>query len=188
MVGVSIRVLVVYVCAAAGLMLAPRPVLADPDDPPTMVCGAVDGVLPSNIRLPKLLRSRVAVMLQRSPTFREQCRRIAEAPSVHVDVRPDLRFMDLRSVRATTVFRRRRGVLEADVALHPVADAALWLSHEFEHVIEQIEHANLAEMMRQDRGAWRAGPGVYETARAVRAGRTVFDEVREFRSDHRRAD
>jgi hypothetical protein len=38
------------------------------------------GDLPVSIRLPREIGKRVITMLQRSPIFREQCRRLAEAP------------------------------------------------------------------------------------------------------------
>jgi len=130
-------------------------------------------------------------MLQRSATFRDQCRRIAAAATrLRVRVRPNLSLTDTKSGHSITVFHRPApGVIDAIVSLHPIADATLWLSHEFEHVIEQIENTNLAELSRRRKlGVWRSSEGAYETARAIRAGRAVVIELRDYRADDRVAE
>src|SRR5690348_4723882 len=56
------------------------------------------------------LRPDVTRMLQRSATFREQYRRIAEAAALIVGVRTDVRLCDT-SFRARTIFNRYRSGL-----------------------------------------------------------------------------
>src|SRR5262249_34592196 len=58
-----------------------------------------------SIQFPKDLRSQVDRMLQRSPTFREQYRRIADARTVVVGVHVDPRLCET-SYKARTTFRR----------------------------------------------------------------------------------
>jgi hypothetical protein len=67
-------------------------------------CSAEHGVLPANVDLPKAYRVRVSTMLQRSATFRDQCRRIATAPWLRVRVRPDLRIAGMKNLHSLTVF------------------------------------------------------------------------------------
>jgi hypothetical protein len=104
-------------------------------------------------------------------------------------VRPDLRIAGMKNLHSLTVFHRPApGVIDAVVNLHPIADVTLWLPHEFEHVIEQIESTKLAELARRRSGAWRSAEGVYETTRAVRAGRAVLTELRDYRAEGRVAE
>ena len=61
-----------------------------------------DGVrIPDSIQAPDHLRRKMEEMLQKSATFRAQCRRIAEAPRLYVRVRIDSRIAN-RSYRART--------------------------------------------------------------------------------------
>ena len=89
-------------------------------------------------------------------------------------------WLDPGQFRARSTLRRfSSGLLEADVELAR-GDPTEWLAHEFEHVIEQIEHEPLRS--RADRGdnVWRTGDDTYETTRAIRAGQTVRQEVRDW--------
>jgi hypothetical protein len=93
------------------------------------VCFA-DGDLPPNVRLPGDTHKRVKTMLPRSPTFREQCRRLAGAPWVHVLVRVIVEF-DSSTYRARSTFRRPQPqLLLAMIDLSATADPAMWLAHE----------------------------------------------------------
>ena len=121
-------------------------------------------------------------MLQRSATFREQYRRIAEAPSLIVGVRTDVRLCET-SYRARTTFRRyQSGLVVANVTIAPGVRPGEWIAHEFEHILELLEGRNLTELASSHASdVWFSGTDVIETDRAIRAGRTVVDEVR--RSD-----
>src|SRR5215831_18612671 len=81
------------------------------------------------------LRPDVDRMLERSATFRAQYRRIAEARSLIVGVRTDVRLCET-SFRARTTFNRyRSGLVVADVMIAPSAHPGEWIAHEFEHIL-----------------------------------------------------
>ena len=118
------------------------------------------------------------VMLERSPTFRSQCRRIAEAPNLSVRVRLDMAIIGRIYRAVTSICRQPSGAIVAAIDIAPFGDPAEWLAHEFEHVIEQLDGVNLRELERRRQGAWQSGPQLFETERAVRVGRRVFREMR----------
>jgi hypothetical protein len=117
-------------------------------------------------------------MLQRSATFREQYRRIAEAGSLIVGVRTDVKLCET-SFRARTTFNRyRSGLIVADVVIAPSAHPGEWIAHEFEHILELLAGRNLTQLASSRASdVWFSGTDVIETDRAIRAGRTVRDEV-----------
>ena len=121
--------------------------------------------------------SLVAEMWRESPTFRRQCLRLADQPTLTVTVSADAR--GLRSAaRATTSMSHKRGVLtRADIVLLSLADAIELIAHEIEHVIEQLDGI----VLTGDCGRITAPDGRFETCRAVEAGRRVKQEVDEDR-------
>ena len=135
--------------------------------------------LPDSIQVQDDLRPRVAVMLRKSPTFRAQCRRIAEAAQLYV------RVGWTPASRAGPTARSRRsaasasGAIVAAIDITAYGDPAEWVAHEFEHLIEQLDGVNLRELERRRQGAWRSGHQMFETERAVRVGRRVWHEMRE---------
>jgi hypothetical protein len=131
-----------------------------------------------SIQFPRELRSQVDRMLQQSPTFREQYRRIAEAGSLVVGVHVDVRLCET-SYKARTTFRRyQSGLIVADVSISPGAHQEEWMAHEFEHILEQLDGQNLTQMARnQAKDVWFSGSDVIETDRAIKAGRTVRTEM-----------
>jgi hypothetical protein len=144
--------------------------------PETAACSASAG-LPSSIRVPREIRGRVETMLTRSPTFREQCRRLAAAPWLHVLVRltADLTAGSIRA--RSTITRPQPRLMLAVVDLAGSADPAIWLAHEFEHLVEQIDGVDLATLVADPLQAWQVQIGTFETRRAIRAGEAVSDEV-----------
>src|SRR5262245_3288738 len=73
----------------------------------------------TSIQFATELRSEVDSTLQRSATFREQYRRIAETQSLIVGVRTDASLCET-SYRARTTFRRyQSGLIVANVAIAP---------------------------------------------------------------------
>ena len=137
------------------------------------------GHLPDSLQVAPDLLPRMQVMLERSPTFRAQCRRIAEAPHLYVRVRLDMAISG-RTYRAVTkICRQPSGAIVAAIDIAPFGDPAEWLAHEFEHLIEQLDGVDLRELERRRQGAWRSGHQMFETERAVRVGRLVFHEMRE---------
>jgi hypothetical protein len=150
------------------------PVLAQTLDP-----AAVDG-LPRSVHLVDGgLRGRLLDMLEKSATFRRQCRAIAREPQLQIRV-STMPWLGDTQFRARSIFRRfSSGLLEAEVELTS-GDPTEWLAHEFEHVIEQIEHEPLRWLADRGEQVWRSGYDSYETTRAIRAGQTVRQEVREW--------
>jgi hypothetical protein len=151
---------------------------AAPNDPgtPQVLCSAR---MPETIRFPRELQSHVRIMLQRSPTFRWQCRRIAEAAMLRVNLQLNPAIALDRSYRALTVIRRSPfGWILASVEISPAGSPVEWIAHELEHVIEQIEGIRLPALVDREAGVWRSSPGVFETTRAIDAGRTVAGELR----------
>jgi len=135
---------------------------------------------PESVHLTDGLQRRVDVMLDQSRTFRAQCQRLAETPQLYVRVRTDPsidakpRYFHAR----TTINRVRGGWIVALVDIGATGDPSEWLAHEFEHILEQVEGVELKEGVERSPGVWRTGPGMYETARAVDAGKTVLEELR----------
>lgn len=144
------------------------------------VCAAQSGRLPVNVHIDAVLAPRVQLMLERSATFRGQCRRLAAAPWVHVGVRMGPYFLDRQGYRAySTIQRPQPKLLVAVVTLQSSADPSLWIGHEFEHLVEQIDEVDVVHLASRLRDAWHTRQGMVETGRAVRAGNRVFDEVRQ---------
>ena len=136
--------------------------------------------MPSSINAPDDLRHHMGWMLQRSATFRQQCRRI-DVPRLHVQIRPDVQLLD-RPFRARSIIQRSEtGRLTAWVAITPLGNPTQWLAHELEHIIEQLDGVDLAAMAaRSATGvSARSDDGQYETERAVAAGQRVAQEVRD---------
>jgi hypothetical protein len=117
-------------------------------------------------------------MLVRSATFRRQCRRVADTRLLYVRIKYGSTLVD-RSFRARTVVERyRSGVTIAHIEIRPLGPPEEWIAHEFEHVLEQIEGVRLAQLAGRTAGVWRSAPDMFETDRAMRAGRVVADEIR----------
>jgi hypothetical protein len=124
------------------------------------------------------LRPDVERMLQRSATFREQYRHIAEARSLIVGVRTDVKLCETNFRARTTFNRYRSGLVVADVVIAPSAHPGEWIAHEFEHILELLGGRNLTQLASSHANdVWFSGTDVIETDRAIRAGRTVRDEV-----------
>ena len=155
-----------------------------------VIVNAVDGgaercvrsPLPRNVELFADLGHVFQRIYERSPTFRAQCERIGEAS--HLRVRVRLNAALPRSCRAfTTVERYSGGIIRAVVYLPPGSDYAELVGHEFEHLIEQIEGLNLRRLSRlRGSGVREVERELFESDRAQAAGRTVYEEVRQFRA------
>lgn len=122
---------------------------------------------------------RIKEMLRRSATFRQQCRRLAATPWAHVGVKLNPQLFEAQSYRALSFIQRPQPqLIVAQVTLHALSDPALWLAHELEHVLEQVDNVDVQELAEAKRGAWRVGVHMFETKRAIVAGETVAGEVR----------
>jgi hypothetical protein len=132
--------------------------------------------LPGAIEATDDLRRHMEMMLQGSATFRQQCLRL-DAPRVRVQIRLDPTLLD-KPYRAITVIHRSADEIVASVVISGFGDPTEWLAHELEHVIEQIDGVNLPRLADGRHDAWPSSEGAFETTRAIRAGKTVFQEVR----------
>lgn len=135
--------------------------------------------LPSNIQVSALLDPVVVALLRKSPSFRRQCARIADARFARISIVAVPTAREFLSVRARSVITRHLyGALRAVIEI-PIAGGQVELiGHELEHVIEQIEGLNLPELARsRDGSVVEVQDGVYETERAKAAGRAIAAEA-----------
>jgi hypothetical protein len=143
--------------------------------------------LPFNIDAGTLQPVALA-LLQRSPTFHEQCLKIAAAAFLRVRVRvvPVLQG----GLGETTITRYDTGALRADIQVRFGRDYAELLAHEFEHVLEQVEQVSLLHEVSRRR-AWLTDMGAFETDRARRVGIRARQESEDLAAEaieaHRRA-
>jgi hypothetical protein len=140
----------------------------------------VEAGLPRGIWIPAELQPAVRQLLMHSPTFREQCARLASYPSVHIGVIQDsARLRDRRCGGLAEIRRYRSGVV-AVIMVVPRSDKPYEiLAHEMEHVLEFLEgvsHRALAASAVRPHEVWTTVAGV-ETRRAIDAGRKALVEM-----------
>lgn len=116
----------------------------------------------------------------RSPTFRHQCKRIAETPLLTVKIGVGFRpawYQDFHAV--TELERTADGAMTATVRIFDLSHLIEFVGHEFEHILEQIEGIHLHSLALQPRsGVTRTNQGHYETTRAIKVGQKVYVEFR----------
>ncbi|HSE96899.1 MAG TPA: hypothetical protein VLD57_01430 [Blastocatellia bacterium] len=138
--------------------------------------------LPPNLILSGDAKRVLEKVWKRSPTFREQCRRISESPWVKIKVR----FVAKRSEpyeALTTLTKYESGFTVSTIHIFIASGYVEKIGHEFEHIIEQIEGLNLQALAAKEGTGVRSNrPGYFETKRAVRAGQRVHEEYRRARS------
>ncbi len=136
--------------------------------------------LAPNIHAGAQLRRTIEQLLERSPTLRSQCGRIAAA-RVLVRVEVSSTAADALT-RARSVARRyASGLVVVDVELPPASgDFAELLAHEFEHVVEIVDGVDFKAAADQGDGEamWRRADGAYESERAKAAGLAAAAEAR----------
>ena len=133
--------------------------------------------LPANVQLLHDIELAIQFIYDRSPSFRGQVARIAEADNLRVTVRIDPSIPG--RCRAFTMIQRRGQKIRAEVHLPPSSDHAELLAHEFEHILEQIEGLDLQGLARiKNSGVHEQDYAVFETDRAQEAGRIVKSETR----------
>ena len=133
--------------------------------------------VPASIEVQGDLRHQMSLMLQRSPTFRQQCQRL-DVPDLHVQIRTDTMLVDRPFRARSTIHRSESGELTVSVAITAFGDPTEWLAHELEHVIEQLDGVRVAQLaVAGSADAWPTGDGMFETARAMRVGRLVRREM-----------
>jgi hypothetical protein len=123
-------------------------------------------------------QSVVDGMWRDSATFRQQCERVGAQRGLIVTVSADMPRPGA-STRATTTMTRRGRKMFAEITLRSPFDHVELIAHEIEHVIEQLDGVTLRTTACEGS---RNAPGVYESCRAVEAGRRVAREVEEARA------
>jgi hypothetical protein len=133
--------------------------------------------LPENLEMPAYLANAVTHVYEQSETFRAQCDRLAQAQNVRVRVRFD--FNMRCQCRAFTIINRERGSLSAEIHVAPGGMLPELIAHEFEHILEQMEHLDLRALARvPGSGVYEVESDRFETVRARQAGRIVLAETR----------
>lgn len=132
---------------------------------------------PTGLRVVDPLRPVLHDLWQRSPAFRRQCARLAEA-SVELTVQLGLPHGAI-GVQAMTRIEVRDGVVrQVTVYLGRTLDRAYeLLPHEIEHVLEQVDGVNLRVLASNGVLGVHATRDAYETSRAAAIGRLVEREV-----------
>jgi hypothetical protein len=122
------------------------------------------------------LRVSAALAWEHSPTFRDQCWKLAAAGAALI-VEP---ASSGETWRAQTRIRRMDdGATIARARVRPGAHSVELIAHELEHVLEYLEGVKF--LMEAHRSSSRVSlvGGAYETGRAVAAGHRVAREVRD---------
>jgi hypothetical protein len=117
-------------------------------------------------------------MWRDSATFRQQCLRLGAQPGLIVTVGADMPRPGASTRAKTTILRKGRKMF-AEIILQSPNDHVELIAHEIEHVIEQLDGVKLQTTACEGS---RNPPGVYESCRAVEAGRRVAREVEEARA------
>ena len=136
--------------------------------------GPVEAPWPCRLTITGELRVAAELAWEHSPTFRDQCLKLAAAQAFVV-VQP---VASRGARRAETQIRRTAdGMTVAISRVRPNGNAVELIAHELEHVLEFAE--GLQFLMESSRGSSRVrlSGGAYETQRAMDAGRRVAQEV-----------
>ena len=135
--------------------------------------------LPPNMTFPDFFRPILESMLQRSPTFRRQCLRIANASGLLVRIRNVAPTPEGGSRARTQITSTDSGRMIANVDIKPLNSLTELIAHELEHVIEQLDGVDYpARAALPNTGVRQCADGTYETTRAARIGVMVAREAR----------
>ena len=162
-------------------MLLHSAATAEEHDEETPACAAA-------VSVAKDLQRHIESMLAASATFRAQCQRIARSRSLVVLIRVDPAIAE-RSYRARTSFNRTAaGALVARVHVSLRSNPVQWIAHEIEHVLEQLDGVSLPALAAARQGAWVSTGQMFETMRAIEAGRQAAAEFQQSERRRRRGD
>jgi hypothetical protein len=137
--------------------------------------------LPFNLVVPPVFRDAVDAMLRRSPTFRRQCARLANAPRMVVVLDWSAPDSGDRTRARTVVSATTGGGRHAAVTIRSGNDPVELIAHELEHVLEQLDEIDLPALATVPASRVHGcdcGEETYETIRAIRAGQAAAAEVR----------
>ena len=138
--------------------------------------GCQQSSLPANIELSHDLGRVLQRLHDRSATFRTQCERIGRAPHLRVTIRLNTSMPS--RCRAFTSVRGQGRQITADVNVPPSRSLVELVAHEFEHLLEQVEGLDLRALARiRGSGVREMERELFETDRAIRAGRLVAEEA-----------
>jgi Tol biopolymer transport system component len=133
--------------------------------------------LPSNLEADPVFHQFLDRMAQSSPTFGRQMSRLVAETGLHVRVLVEDQPRLAQSSNARTVLTHRGGSLvSAHVYLKPSPRAMEFIAHELEHVLERLDGVDLQTQAGSGM-AWKSGDNIFETRRAIEAGRRVAQEV-----------
>ena len=132
---------------------------------------------PANLQVELFFRLVIDQMWQASPTFREQCRRLAAAPSLLVTVsREDPSTVPSFANAWTTLTLKESRLTKAQVHIKAGSNVAELIAHELEHVLERLDDVDL-QAQAGNGAVWKNGKASFETRRAIEAGRRVAREI-----------
>jgi hypothetical protein len=145
--------------------------------------GGYDGVAPAaNVTVTSLYDPVIAQMLERSPTFRRQCARIARATNLAITLRSEPRS-EHRANAWTTMGPNHDGRRQVAIAVVAGPRTIELIAHEFEHVIELLDGVDLRQKATLRASGVRACDcgdlEMFETDRAIAVGQQVAREVSE---------
>lgn len=131
--------------------------------------------LPPNLTSVAVLHPALEKM-RSSPTFRNQCRRLAGASHLRVNLLlEELGRRPSHRARAAMKYRDGR-LVSVDIHLTNFDEPVELIAHEIEHVIEQLDGIDLAVHARAGTVSKR-DDGAFETRRAIEVGKRVAREV-----------
>jgi hypothetical protein len=137
---------------------------------------SVEAAMPCRLLAQIQFRPLLDQLWSSSPTFRQQCRRLAGAKALVL----------MRSVSAketpwsaeSQIGVQANGRVVARMSVREGRESAEIVAHELEHVIERLDGVHLAhDALRAGSGTTLFG-GAYETRRATEAGRQAAKETR----------
>jgi hypothetical protein len=137
--------------------------------------------VPDNLLSDLAYRALLQSMLDRSPTFRRQCLRLANDPRMTVHLHPGGTFWTRGARAVSRIVRKPDGAMDADIYLSKLDDDVELIAHELEHVIEQLDHIDLesrASLPETGVHHTLSKGSTFETARAAQVGLRVAREVR----------
>jgi hypothetical protein len=138
--------------------------------------------LTPHVTVTTLYQSVIARMLERSPTFRRQCARIARASNVAIELRSEVRGGN-NADAWTTITRGHDGGRQITINVVAGPRTAELIAHEFEHVVEQLDGIDLRLKSTMRTSGVRAcncgNTEMFETERAIAVGQQVAREVLE---------
>ncbi len=143
--------------------------------------GYEDRDLTPSVTVTSLYRPVIARMLERSPTFRRQCARIARASGIAIVLRSEVHGG--HHADAWTTIARGENGRPRQITINIVAGprTAELIAHEFEHIVEQLDGVDLrlkASMRASGVRACDCGDTeMFETERAIAVGQQVAREV-----------